>query len=140
MWIIFAALSSITAAGVAIFGKMGLKDIDPTLATTLRGTIMAFFLISITAMSGAWKGFSFSDLNQKDWTFLLLASVSGALSWLFYFVALKTGDATRVAAIDRTSLVFVVLLAALFLGESLSARSLTGAALVALGAFLIVLK
>lgn len=140
MWILFAALSSITAAGVAIFGKMGLKGIDPILATTLRGTIMAFFFLSITAVSGAWKGFSFSHLAQKDWVFLLLASASGALSWLFYFIALKTGDATRVAAIDRTSLVFVVLLAALFLGETLTARSIAGAALVALGAFLIVLK
>lgn len=140
MWMLFAALSSITAAGVAIFGKMGLKGVDPTLATTLRGTIMALILLSFTAASGAWKGFSFSHFGQKDWIFLILASVSGALSWLFYFVALKTGDATRVAAIDRTSVILVILLAAVVLGESLTWRSAAGAALIALGAFLIVLR
>ena len=140
MWLVFAALSSVTAAFVAIFGKMGLKGIDPTLGTTLRGLIMVVFLLLITTATGAWRGFSFANFERKDWLFLLLASLCGALSWLFYFIALKTGDATRVAAIDRTSIIFVIVLAAFFLGESLTIKSIAGAILIATGTFLVVLR
>lgn len=140
MWIIFAFLSAVTAAFVAIFGKLGLKGVDATLATTLRGIIMALFLITITTATEAWRGFSFSHLGQKDWIYLVLASLAGALSWLFYFLALKTGDATRVAAIDRTSVIIVIALAALMLGQALTVKSVAGAILIALGAVLIVLK
>jgi transporter family protein len=140
MWIYFAFLAALTAALVAIFGKIGLQKVDPTLATTLRAILMAGFLVLVSLLSGKFRGFSLDNLNGREWLMVLLAAVAGALSWLFYFLALKDGDASRVSAIDRLSLVFVVFLAAIFLGESLSTRAVAGAFMVAVGAVLIVMK
>ncbi len=137
MWLFYAFLASITAALVAIFAKIGLKDIDSTLATTIRGLIMAAFLVLISLSLKKFEGFSFNTFGGKEWLFIILAGISGALSWLFYFYALKHGDASKVSAIDRTSIIFVVILAALFLGEKLGIKAVAGAILMILGAILI---
>jgi bacterial/archaeal transporter family protein len=140
MWMFYAFLSAVAAALVAIFGKLGLKDIDPTLATTIRAVVMTLFLICVSLMLRKFDGFSFSSLEGRDWMLIVLAGIAGAVSWLFYFVALKSGVASGVVAIDRLSIVFVVFLAAVFLGETLGVKSILGAALIALGAFLITYK
>jgi transporter family protein len=140
MWIFYALLSSLFAALVAIFGKFGLKDIDSTLATTIRSIIMAVFLVITSLSLKKFQGFSFGSLNGKEWLFIILAGVAGALSWLFYFVALKYGVATKVVAIDRLSIIFVVMLAALFLGEAIGWKVVLGALLMIAGAILITLK
>lgn len=140
MWIFYAFLSAAAAAAVAIFGKLGLKDIDPTLATTIRSIIMALFLVAVSLTLGKFNGFSFSSLESRDWVLITLAGIAGAISWLFYFFALKTGVASGVVAIDRLSIVFVVFLAALFLGESLGLKSIAGALLIVIGALLITFK
>jgi transporter family protein len=139
-WIVFAFLSSITAALVAIFGKLGLKEIDSTLATTIRSVIMAAFLVVVSFFLKKFQGFSFKGMGSTDWIFIALAGIAGALSWLFYFLALKNGQATKVVAIDRLSIVFVVILAAAFLGESLGWKSVAGAILMVSGAVLIALR
>lgn len=140
MWFFYALLSSITAALVAIFGKLGLKGIDSTLATTVRSMIMALFLISISFLLKKFQGFSLNTFSSKDWILILLAGISGALSWLFYFFALKTGEATKVVVVDRLSLVFVIVFAAIFLNEKLTMKSIVGAILMILGAIIIILK
>jgi transporter family protein len=140
MWIIFALLSALTAALVAIFGKLGLKSIDSTLGTTIRSIVMATFLILTSLFLGKWKHFTWGSLSGKDWWLIVLAGLAGALSWLFYFFALKSGEATKVVALDRLSIVFVVLLAAIFLSEGLTWKSLAGAALMVSGAILISLR
>ena len=144
MWILFASLSAVTAALVAIFGKLGLSEnISPTIATTVRSIIMAVFLVTTVGVLVSIKkldGFSLSAFGARDWLLIILSGVFGALSWLFYFVALKQGPASSVAAVDRLSVVFVVLLAAVFLGESLGWKAFLGAGIMILGAFLITLK
>lgn len=140
MWLILAILSAVTAALVAIFGKLGLKNIDPTFATTVRSLIMATFLVITSLFLGKFNNTNFGSLTGRDWLLIALAGVSGALSWLFYFLALKLGLATRVVVIDRLSLVFVVILAAIFLGEALSWRVALGAVLMVAGAIIISLK
>jgi bacterial/archaeal transporter family protein len=140
MYLVYAFLSAITAALVAIFGKMGLKNLDSTLATTIRGIIMAVFLVIVSLFLKKFEGFSLTSLSNKDWLLIVLAGVCGALSWLFYFFALKIGLASRVAAIDRLSVVFVVVLAAVFLGESLGWKTAVGALLMVGGAIMITLK
>lgn len=140
MWLILALLSSVSAAAVAIFGKIGLKNIDSTLATTIRSVIMAAFLIITSFSLKKFSGFSFSSFGSKAWIFIILAGVAGALSWLFYFGALQIAPATRVVVIDRLSLVFVIALAAVFLGESLTWGTVLGALLMVSGAVLISLK
>lgn len=140
MWLLFAFLSAITAAAVAIFAKLGLKNIDTTLATTIRSIIMALFLVITSLMLGKFRGFNFQSLSGREWTLIILAGVSGALSWLFYFFALKLGVATKVATIDRLSLVFVIIFASLFLGEALTWRTALGALIMVSGALVINLK
>jgi len=138
LWIIYALLSAAFAGAVAIFGKIGIQNIDSTLATTVRAVVMAAFLVLVSLSIGKTK--LLSTLDSKALTFIVLSGIAGALSWLFYFVALKTGPATAVAALDRLSVVFVVVLAVLFLGESLTLRSGLGVVLLTIGAILMTIK
>lgn len=140
MWLVYAFLSSITAALVAIFGKIGLKNIDSTLATTLRSLIMAGFLTVVSLLLNKFKNFSLTTIGSKEWLFIILAGIAGALSWLFYFFALQKGEATKVVVIDRLSLVFVIILAAAFLSEKLGWKSVIGALLMIAGALFITFK
>ncbi|MDO8572185.1 MAG: EamA family transporter [bacterium] len=137
-WIIYALLSAFFAALVAIFGKIGLKGIDATFATTLRSIIMAAFLV-ITSLALGKLDFH-TQLGGKAFTFIALSGIAGALSWLFYFSALKNGPASGVAALDRLSVVFVLALALLFLGEQFTWKSSIGAFLIAAGAILMVIQ
>lgn len=137
-WIIFALISAAFAALVAVFGKIGMSNIDATLATAVRAVIMAGFLVSAALALG--KGKLLPTLDGKALTWIALSGVAGALSWLFYFVALKYGPATGVSALDRLSVVFVVVFAILFLGEELTWQKGVGAVLITAGALLMVLK
>lgn len=136
MWLIFALLSAIFAALVAIFGKIGIQNIDSTLATTVRSFIMFVFLFFVSLSLG--KLHLIGSIGSRPFKFILLSGVAGAMSWLFYFAALRMGLASRVASVDRLSVVFVVIFAALFLGESLTVRSVLGVTLLTLGAIILV--
>lgn len=140
MWILYALFSSIGAALVAIFGKIGLEKVDSTLATAIRSVIMAAFLFVVAMLSGKLHGFRISSISGRGWTFIALSALAGSLSWLFYFLALKSGNASRVSAIDRLSIVFVVVLAAIFLKEGITIKSALGAAIMAAGAVLMVIS
>lgn len=139
-WIIYALISALFAALVAIFGKVGIQNLDSTLATTVRSVIMAVFLLVVSISLGKLKGFTLASFTGKEWLFIALAGIAGALSWLFYFFALKNGPAAGVSAIDRTSVIFVALLAAVFLGEIFGWKQGVGVVLVAVGAYLVTLK
>lgn len=136
-WIFYAVGSAVFAALVAIFGKIGLRDIDSTLAATVRAVVMALFLV-VVALS--FKKFSgFDAIIGKPLFFIILSGIAGALSWLFYFFAIKTGPVSGVVAIDRTSVIFALILAALFLGESFTVKTALGGALILGGALLVAL-
>jgi len=136
-WIIFALLSAFFAALVAIFGKVGISGIDNTLATTVRSFVMFIFLFGISAFLGVFK--NFKQIDNRSLTFIILSGISGALSWLCYFYALRTGNASAVAAIDRLSVVFVIILAAFFLTEKITIQVAIGGILLTLGAILLAL-
>jgi transporter family protein len=89
MWQLYAFGAATFAALVAILGKIGLKDIDSTFATTIRAVIMAGFLLLISLLLGKFRGFSLSSFGSKAWLFVALSGIAGALSWLCYFFALK---------------------------------------------------
>ncbi len=135
MYLIFALLSALTAALVAIFGKIGLEKVDTTLATAIRSVVMAAILVLAVLLLKKWD---LSQIDNKAYLFILLAGLAGAASWLFYFLALKLGPATAVVAIDRLSIIFVIIFASLFLGESLSLKTILGGALIILGALLLI--
>lgn len=101
---------------------------------------MAAFLLLVAWWLGKFDGFSMELVSGKEWGLLVLAGIAGALSWLFYFFALRDGAASAVVAIDRLSIVFVVVLAAVFLSEAITWRTLGGALLMVAGAILISLK
>lgn len=137
MWIIYALGAALFAALVAIFGKVGLKNVDATLATAIRSVVMAAFLVSVAFGLGKLK---FVDsIDSKALTFIALSGIAGALSWLCYFLALKIGPTSGVAALDRLSVVFVVILAAVFLAESITWKTGLGALLITGGALLFVI-
>ncbi len=136
MWIPFAILSALSAALVAIFGKFAVvKSIDPTVATTIRAMFMAVLLLAVTLTTG--KGNALFGVSNRAYPAILASAAAGALSWLFYFWALRFGPAGSVAAIDRLSVVFVVLLAGVFLSEGLTAQKILGALFMLAGALLI---
>lgn len=137
MWILFALLAAVFAALVAIFGKIGLEKIDSTAATTIRALIMFVVLLLVSVAMKKWT--FLSDFNSKAWFYVIASGIAGALSWLFYFMALKLGPATKVAALDRLSVVFVFILAAIIIGEKVTWQTGVGAALVSAGAILMVI-
>ena len=138
-WFVLALLSAIAAAFVTIFGKIGLKDVDANTATAIRAVIMALFLVIIILAQGKISKIP-EIINNKAIYYILLSGIAVALSWLFYFMALKMGNASQVAVIDRLSIVFILILSTLFLGEKLDLKSIAGVILVAVGAILIALK
>ncbi len=138
LWILYALISAIAAAAVALFGKIGIAKIDSTLATTVRAIVMALFFVVISGTLGKFK--LLHTISTKAFSFIVLAGIAGTVSWFFYFLALKIGPASGVAALDRLSLVFVIVLAALFLGESLTLKVGVGTLFMILGAVLITLR
>ncbi len=140
MWIFYALGSAVAAAGVTVFGKLGLKDIDPTLATIVRGVVMACILIVAGFAFKKFEGFSLTSFSGRAWLYILLSALAGAASWILYFVALKTGPASAVAVLDKMSVVLVILFAALFLGEALTIKSVLGIILTVAGTLLILFK
>jgi len=133
-WLVFALLSAIFAALVAVFGKMGLQGIDSTTATAARAVIMAIFTVGFAL---ALNKANLQGIDAKNWVFIALTGVFGALSWLAYFYALKMADASKVAPIDRTSVLFVLVLAFVFLGEKIELKTVIGAIAVVIGTILI---
>lgn len=135
-WIVYALLAAVFAALVAVLGKVGVRDVDPTTATAVRAVVMAAVLVGLALALGKLGGVR--EIPSRALLFIVLSGLAGAASWLFYFVALRDGPATPVAALDRLSVVFVFLLAALFLGEPATWRGFAGAALVVAGAVLLI--
>lgn len=135
-WIPLALIGAAFAALVAIFGKIGLQGVDTTTATTVRAVIMAVFLV---AVAFAFGKLNLSELPQgKPLLFIALSGIAGALSWLAMFAALKMGPAPGVAALDRLSVVFVLVFSIVFLGTQFSWKAAAGAGLMVLGALLLI--
>jgi transporter family protein len=135
-WLIYALLSALFAGFVGIFGKLGMRDIDSTVATAARSVIMAIalsLLVAATGNLGALK-----NIGSRSWIFIALAGFAGAASWLCYFRALQIGDAIQVAPIDKLSVVVTVILGVLILGEKLTIGIFCGAALILAGSLLVI--
>ena len=131
-WLVYALLSALCAAFVSIFGKVGVAGLDSSAATAVRAVIMAVFLVGVVVTEGHTADLPQVFADKKALAFVALSGVAGALSWLFYFMALKDGDVTQVAPIDKLSVVFAVLIAVIFFGEQVS--FLHGVAIVLIAA------
>lgn len=136
LWILLGFLSALFAALVAIFGKIGIKNIDTTIATTIRALIMAIFLIIVSLSLNKFS--LINQINSKALVFIILSGIAGALSWLAYFFALKFGEAKNVAVLDRFSVVLVIILAGLILGETITIKNWIGIILITTGLLLFI--
>ena len=137
-WFYWAMLSAVFASLTAIFAKVGLEGIDSDYATLIRTIVIIIFLTAIVFFSNKW--INPLKINNKSLLFLLLSGLATGASWLCYFRALKIGEASKVAPVDKLSLVLVALFAFVFLGERPSLREWTGISLVALGVLILGLK
>lgn len=135
MWKWYAILSAIFAALTAIFAKVGIKNIDSNLATAIRNCIILFITWGIV-IAGNNIG-SIKELNKTNWLFLILSGAATGLSWLFYFKALQLGEASKVAPIDKMSVVITIFLSFLILKEPVSWKVLLGGLLIAGGSLII---
>ena len=137
-WPFWALAAAGFAALTAIFAKLGVSDLDPDFATLIRTLVILALVAAITVFGGHWR--DPAGVPARSWLFLLLSGVATGLSWLCYFRALKLGDASRVAPLDKLSIVLVALFAAIFLGERLSSVNWLGLAMIAGGAILLSIR
>ncbi|MWN32479.1 MULTISPECIES: EamA family transporter [unclassified Gilliamella] len=138
-WLIYALLSAITAASVAILGKIGLQHLDANTATAIRAIVMAIFLVGVVVVQGKLNLISTFFNDKKALLIIALSGIAGALSWLFYFMAIKEGKVSQVAPIDKLSVVFAVVFAVVLFGEKISLLAGIGVAMIAAGAILVAL-
>jgi transporter family protein len=137
-WFLLAVLSAFFAALVSIFAKIGLQNVDSTVATAVRAIVMMLFIVIFVMSIG--KGSQLTQFTSKDMGFIILSGIAGALSWLFYFASLKLADASKVAPVDRASVLFVMVLSVLFLGEKITLKTATAAILIFIGILLLAVK
>lgn len=136
-WLFYAAGSAVFAALQSILGKVGVQDMDSTLATALRTVVVLIFAWAIVL--GKKEGGDWKKMTRRDALLLVLSGITTGASWLCYYRALQTGRASVVVPIDKCSMLFAVALSAIFLNEKQTRRSLLALALVVAGTFMIAL-
>lgn len=134
-WMFYAILSAVFAALTTILGKVGIESIDSNLGTAIRTVFVLILAWIIVFARGKQRGIS--TIDGKSWWFLILSGVATGLSWLCYYRALQTGNASLVAPIDKLSILFTVAFSGIFLKERLSAKSGLGLALLTAGTLLL---
>ncbi len=137
-WFVWAALSACFAALTAILAKIGLEGIDSDFATLVRTVVILFVLAGFVVYAGKWS--NPLDLQPRTALFLVLSGLATGASWICYFRALKIGDASKVAPIDKLSVVLVAVFAVIFLGDRPGAREWLGIGLVGAGVVVLALK
>jgi transporter family protein len=137
-WFHWALLSAVFAALTAIFAKIGIAGVDSDFATLIRTTVILFVLAAFVYVTGKWS--NPLELSRKTWTFLTLSGLATGASWVCYFRALKIGEASKVAPVDKLSLVLVAIFATIFLHERPSPREWFGILLVGAGVVILGFK
>ena len=138
MWKYYALLSAVFAALTAIFAKIGVKDVNSDLATAIR-TIVILVITWGIVLFGNHLG-EVKDISRHTWLFLILSGIATGLSWLFYFKALQTGEVSRVAPIDKMSVVITICLSFILLKEPVSLKVSIGALLITGGSIIMLIK
>ena len=137
MWLVFAILSAVFAALTSILAKVGISDVNSTLATAIRTVVvlaMSWGMVFLTKVQGG-----ISEISRRSWIFLILSGLATGASWLFYYRAMQLGEVSKVAPIDKMSIVITLVLAFVFLHEQFTVKSLIGAILLTAGTLVMVL-
>ncbi len=138
MWIIFSLLAALLTATVVTLSKAGLKNVSSNLGFAVQAVMILVVSWTVVFSQGTHK--ELVSIERRAWVFLLTAGVITCLSSLFTFHALKLGDASRVSPFDKISLVFSIILAAVFLKERITWQTIVGGLLMATGALIIALS
>lgn len=137
LWALFAVLSAVFAALTSILAKIGIENVDSSLATAVRTVVvvaMSWLMVFITnAQSGL------TNISKKSWIFLILSGLATGASWLCYYKAIQMGEVSKVVPIDKMSVVITLILAVVFLHEDFNAKSIIGAVLITIGTLVMVL-
>ena len=137
MWAVYALCSAFFAALTSILAKVGIEGVNSNLATAVRTgvvLVMAWLVVFATGTAeGVW------GIGRRSWLFLVLSGLATGASWLFYFKALQIGEASKVIPVDKFSVVLGILMAFIFLHEAVTAKTLIGGALIAIGTFVLIL-
>ena len=137
-WFFWALVSAVFAALTAIFAKVGLEAVDADLATLVRTVVILVVLAGFVYFAGKWR--NPFELSSRTWLFLMLSGLATGASWVCYFRALKIGEASKVAPVDKLSLLLVAMFAVLFLNERPSVREWVGILMVGAGVFVLAFK
>ena len=137
MWFVFALLSAVFAALTSILAKVGIDGVNSNLATAIRTMVvvaMAWVMVFLTNAQGG-----LTEISRKSWLFLILSGLATGASWLCYYRAIQIGEVSKVAPIDKLSVVITLVMAAVFLQEKFTPRSIIGCVLIGAGTLFIVL-
>lgn len=137
-WLLWSLLSAVFAAATAILAKIGVSHVDPNLATAIRTSVILVLAWGIAIGFGSHQGLT--TLDRRSVSMLIFSGLATGLSWLCYFRALATGPASKVAPVDKLSVVFVILLSSLILRESLTPGKIFGGVLIVAGAIVLTLS
>ena len=137
MWFLFALLSAIFAALTSILAKVGIDGVNSNLATAIRTVVVVVMAWGIVFLSHAQNGLS--EISRKSWIFLILSGLATGASWLCYYRALQLGNVSKVAPIDKLSVVLTLFLAFIFLHEEFTLKALLGGMLLGAGTLIMTL-
>ena len=128
MWLVFAVLSAIFAAITSILAKIGIEGVNSNLATAIRTVVVVLMAWGIVALTNAQSGIA--EISKRSWIFLTLSGLATGASWLCYFKALQLGDASKVVSVDKFSIVITLVMAAVFLHEQFTVKTIIGSVLI----------
>ena len=137
MWFLFALGSSIFAALTSILAKIGIDGVNSTLATAIRTFVVLLMSWGMVFLTNTQGGIV--EISRRSWLFLILSGIATGASWLCYYKALQIGEASKVAPIDKLSVVITMILAAVILHEQFTPKSILGCVLIGVGTLLMVL-
>lgn len=137
MWVLFAVLSAVFAALTSILAKVGIDGVNSNLATAIRTGVVLVMAWGIVLLTGTLGGIS--SITTRGWIFLVLSGLATGASWLCYYYALQIGDASRVVPIDKFSVVITMVLAFVFLHETVDWKTILGGVLITAGTLVMVL-
>lgn len=137
MWILFAILSALFAALTSILAKIGIEGVNSNLATAIRTVVVVVMSWGMVFLTNTQSGIT--QISKKSWIFLILSGLATGASWLCYYRALQTGEASKVVPIDKLSVVITLLLAFVLLHEQFTVKSLIGCVLIGAGTLFMVI-
>lgn len=137
MWLVLSILSAFFAAVTSILAKIGIENVNSNLATAIRTLVVVIMSWLIVFITDAQTGIH--DISNKSWLFLILSGLATGLSWLCYYAAIKSGQVSKVVAVDKASVILTFLMAFIFLGEKFTLKSIIGAIFIGLGTFIMIM-